>query len=53
MTPEQYLFAFMGAVGLYILNGIRNDQKELWKVIGGHLQDKNIHTHCGKKEPHE
>jgi hypothetical protein len=49
MSPEQYLFAFMGAVGLFILNGIRTDQKELWQVIGDHLRDRKLHTHCGKE----
>ena len=49
MTPEQMIFGFMGAIGLFLLNGIRQDIKELWSVLGNHLQDKHLHTHCGKE----
>ena len=50
MTPEQIIFGVMGGVGLYLLNGIRQDIKDLWKELGGHLQDKSLHTKCGKVE---
>ncbi len=52
MSPEQYLFTFMGAVGLFLLNNIRNDIKELWKVIGNHIADRTLHSFCSQKKEH-
>jgi hypothetical protein len=40
---------FMGAVGLYLLNGIRSDISRLWDSHNQHVQDRALHTHCGKE----
>jgi hypothetical protein len=39
----------MGAVGLFLLNGIRADISELWKGHNSHCSDRLLHTHCGKE----
>jgi hypothetical protein len=52
MTPDQYVFGFMGAVGLFLLNNIRQDIKELWRVIGDHVSDKSLHSFCSQKKEH-
>jgi len=38
----------MGAVGLFLLNGIRADISELWRGFNKHIADRSFHTHCGK-----
>jgi len=49
MTPEQIIFGFMGAVALWLLNGIRQDNKDIRKELGDHLKNRNLHTWCGKE----
>lgn len=39
----------MGALGLFLLNGIRSDLKDCWSKLGNHLEDRTLHTKCGKE----
>lgn len=49
MSPGDVIFGFMGAVGLFLLNGIRSDMARLWDSHVKHVTDRDLHTHCGKE----
>jgi len=40
----------MGAVALYLLNGIRQDNRDLWAQFGAHVRDWKIHNTPKKEE---
>lgn len=47
-TIVMIALGFMGAVGVWQLNCIRDDLK----LFITHLTDRNLHTQCGKGENH-